>query len=819
MIRFCDKELVCMPESELNKSILLSYFLRGHIYEPVCVTDNLGKFRGMLTYQSLLVADVEHALCTDFVVADADIWKNARQFFQSYRTNLEEIPLLPVLDKTNHLIAFAYQDEDADRELRMLRELTACHAAIGYAELYPLIDCITIEGCNELAFYFYEYLRGQGIPVSLTGDMWQELGVREEVKTFDFRTQIIYAEGVWQKTDNIVENLLRSVSVEFECIDKVYHENIKQGRITDAAGDFKWLCKRLKCGSQIFIKGTGEAAWRAYILLKQHDIHVDGFVAEKELNDRQRIFGKRVLDKYDIWMNHKDAMIVDADSKYSAWGIGEVDKYDYMGFLRNESYFALLDYIENWKCSVAHLFENERVVLAGNVSVCRNLYKRLCRVQGGPADIRYCAPEEEMPADIGMQVCTKEQIGEDDICLFMNPEYITRGLNRAEYEKERYTAIAEKCGFTNYKDFFVKNLMWMSEETANRERGRNPKGVIIGAINSFSGNVFFRGLLDGHPEILQINYGLLNDNLFLFCKVLSEEKTERILPAFWELYGELAGEAQMRQEFCCREKFDNKMTELLKGRTEVSSQELFVMFHVAYASMYEERNWEIEKTFIYWEPHIGDRKRVAQYTAWFAGADIKVWCLRGVRNSCVRAGSIIKAQIRDKKKVMRSYWELVAGYANEDYETVTQENEIVIRFEDIKQNPREVLSALCEKWQISWSDTLLSTTSHGKSSDFYGVRDFDLKPVYNTYEEYLSGCDRLRINLLCAPWQKRYGYFYEHISDYSRRELQELFLKKYRFADDSLYVSLEQKLIDMLYDKRWERDYLQRAWRMEILGE
>jgi hypothetical protein len=102
-------------------------------------------------------------------------------------------------------------------------------------------------------------------------------------------------------------------------------------------------------------------------------------------------------------------------------------------------------------------------------------------------------------------------------------------------------------------------------------------------------------------------------------------------------------------------------------------------------------------------------------------------------------------------------------------------------------------------------------------TDYYGIRDFDLKPVYNGYEEYFFWHDKIRISILSAPWQKKYGYAYEKISDYSRRELQELFLKKPRFVKQDSYLSREQELQDRLKVQRWERDYLQRAWRMEVL--
>ena len=58
---------------------------------------------------------------------------------------------------------------------------------------------------------------------------------------------------------------MRSVSVEFECVDKIYEENIKRGFIKDAAGDFTWLVEKLKDEKEIVIIGTGVQSLNAYI--------------------------------------------------------------------------------------------------------------------------------------------------------------------------------------------------------------------------------------------------------------------------------------------------------------------------------------------------------------------------------------------------------------------------------------------------------------------------------------------------------------------------------------------------------------------------
>ena len=75
-----------------------------------------------------------------------------------------------------------------------------------------------------------------------------------------------------------------------------------------------------------------------------------------------------------------------------------------------------------------------------------------------------------------------------------------------------------------------------------------------------------------------------------------------------------------------------------------------------------------------------------------------------------------------------------------------------------------------------------------------GVVDFDLKPVFNKYEDYFSEFDRFRISISSSPYQKRYGYTYDNCIKYSRRELQEMFFKPFLFDKKSMYNESEQRI-------------------------
>ena len=69
--------------------------------------------------------------------------------------------------------------------------------------------------------------------------------------------------------------------------------------------------------------------------------------------------------------------------------------------------------------------------------------------------------------------------------------------------------------------------------------------------------------------------------------------------------------------------------------------------------------------------------------------------------------------------------------------------------------------------------------------------------------------DRLRIMIFNGMWQKKYGYPYVELAQFSRRELQELFLKSYRIEDltgsykiDEASIGMQKRIWDWLQELR-----------------
>lgn len=177
MIRFCDKDVFCVNYDMLDRATLISYFLNESRSNLVCVMDDAGKYCGMITYESLLSHnDVSSAILYDSVVLNEELWTKGRDYFKSRDSiNISngDVVYLPVVDEVGNLLYFLYQDDEANKEIRMLWELLEGiqenRHYIDFFSIYPEYDCVTVHGCNELAWYFVQYLNSINMPVNVRG--------------------------------------------------------------------------------------------------------------------------------------------------------------------------------------------------------------------------------------------------------------------------------------------------------------------------------------------------------------------------------------------------------------------------------------------------------------------------------------------------------------------------------------------------------------------------------------------------------------------------------------------------------------------------
>lgn len=739
----------------------------------------------------------------EYLILDATIWQKAKDIFQK---NKHE-SIIPVLDRNNRLVCFAWQDDEANRELRMLHELEMNINALDFHDLFPDIISVTIYGCNELAWYFAQYLQKRNIDINLEGEYWQEIGglQSKECEYCSTKNYEVWAEGVHQKSENWKQERLRSASAEFECVDEIYEANIQAGHIADAEGDVEDLLSRLR-NKEIILRGTGTKAQDAYDWLLANGIDICAFQSDRPQRGRKYLFGRPIKSKADVMEQYKDAVIVECAKKYSTWGFGDVDDYDYEGFQRNKQYLLLRDYIEIPESNLCHVLKGKQIVFIGDLRLCNRIY-RWCVRQG--MDVKalgggyYDVLEENENKIEKFEIPKINQISQQsqEVVYMLVKVVYSANVGVAKEVEDKYEIYFEKQGVSNYTDYFsdMGKLIHLENEHIKYSRKElKPAGILLGAIPAHNGNVLFRQSLAGHPQIIVIEeYSLFNNDLYSICIRLAEEKADCILSEFWILMQELYDANSIDICFPDKDRFVRKMDELLAAKKYFTSQELFVMFHLAYETMKRDIV-NLGNIVIYWEPHSLDRELVRDFAYWLESSDVKGFTICMTRNRYIRVGSCMKDYPAEKGW---NKWGLICGVQDIKKKKIYKYwEEQIIKFEELKCKPEDTLKMICRWIGISFHNVLLKTTFRNEISYYDGdITGFDTKPAYNLYEEYFTSFDRLRICMVSTSYQKQYGYPYIACLDFSRRDLQEFFLKEFRWEalSDALRGKNEDSIMDM----------------------
>lgn len=830
MIRFCDRKVKYIDYCKVlrknaeNRRELLS-FLEKHQDVVICVYDN-DVFRGIITYQSLKhFMSVIEAVRIEYLVLDENIWRNARDYCKRYPEEIRR-DLIPVLDKDKKLYCFAYEDLDANREIRILRELTESPEILQFTDIYPQYKFVKIYGFNELAYFFAKYLQKLDITVELSGTMWQEFfDEQAECRTQDYECFRVYADGINEKKRNWKENLLQSVSVEFECLDKVYEENLRKGLIKDVYDNFESLIAKLKKLKAVAILGIDIEAQDAYDNLIKMGVRVCCFVLKRQTILKRKLLGIPVLSFKECIRKYGNSIVfIDNHGRYSTFGCSmksefDVDYLDYLGYERNRNFYMLKDYIQVKGHSLKTILKNQKIILVGNICLCERLVDYFKEGICEDFQFQYLAIPDQKIRKTKLELINVDEMEKDSFILIVMPEYL--GWSQKDEDKERIISFLNTNGFINYSDYFSYSETWIILEEKNNDKYPinylRVNNIAIGSIESCCGNYFFKGLMDNHPHIMMMNFENFDTDLFWFCIQLADKTAEEVLYGFNLLFDSLFWLKKWER----KNEYVKVLSDVLdKSAYRYTSQQLFILFHIAYMRLYGRKIENVRDLIIYWAPHLPSTK-VEKYREWLSADNMKCNIINVVRNTCMSKGSRIRGVFEfNWTPVIYVYRIAIERYDNN--QDFRESNRIVLRFEDIKCNPREELLELCRKLEIPWSDSLMSTTHHDGNLWTYDngekiVQDFDLAPVYNNNEEYFSEFDRFRLVLICGSWQKQHGYPYVDILSYSRRDLQEIFLKDFRFADKVLFGDSESKLDFFIDLQRDIRRFVQQEYMYAIL--
>lgn len=553
-------------------------------------------------------------------------------------------------------------------------------------------------------------------------------------------------------------------------------------------GGISNLLDRLLHEKEIIIFGSGREAQNVYDFLIGNGIDISCFVSENYDEQSHRLFGKDILNSLEVRKKYKNPVFIECNGKHSSWGSAGTDYYDYIGFKRNENFFLIKDYIDIVGNNLENILIDKEIILIGDIELC--IYLAEYFKQKNLLVLGYLSQVTEMDDTDQIQRITFDDMDryENIIILIVLAEYYQSDQkHNQELRKKKIKNFLQENDWYDYTDYFSYTTSFIKiGELSNVKYTRNSlltKKIILGSIESNSGNSFFRGLLDNHPNIMMMNYCDLNNNLFWICIRLSIYKSRQIIDVFSDICNSDA--VCLGINDICR--FKGKLRQLLQRDQRFTSQELFIIFHVAfmYANGKNILEADLKKIIIYWEPHYMTRVVVEDFVNWLGAKEMKCDIINVVRNIIMRSG-VVKMMIRNDED-KRWACNAIMNYPPINKKENFWGERLIIKFEDLKIEPQNILLELCNHWGIKWSDTFMMTTCNGKGhiheGEEYVISDFDQKPVYNLNEKYFSEFDRLRIMIINAPWQKKYGYPYVEISRFTRRELYEMFSKKFRFED------------------------------------
>lgn len=285
-----------------------------------------------------------------------------------------------MLDGQGRNIGCCWQDIEADRELRMLRELDEISDAVRFCDIFPDVREVVVCGCNELAYYFVKYLEHAGVSVSVSGRYWNYFHYQETGDIEDIAGRmIVLAEPVAGGRTNLFQKVVRSASPGFECIDLIYEANILAGKIKDSGGGQNWFFEKLR-GKRVAILGTDERAQDAYDLLYQHGIDIECFCMKNaQCAMKGTLLGKKINTVEEILRSGKDIVFIDVWGRKSALGTANVDFFDYYGYRRNKQFFLVSNYMDIPYSNLVHVLNGRKLSLAGIrfcVGYWRSIWKK-----------------------------------------------------------------------------------------------------------------------------------------------------------------------------------------------------------------------------------------------------------------------------------------------------------------------------------------------------------------------------------------------------------------------------------------------------------
>lgn len=409
---------------------------------------------------------------------------------------------------------------------------------------------------------------------------------------------------------------------------------------------------------------------------------------------------------------------------------------------------------------------------------------------------------------------TSERFGSDNhlYLRYSSPEDFVSALYRLDW---RPVVARGKAVFLFTDEDYAKHYDKMNGDRPHHSPSKlsiNEINEAVEGINrSFSGSDFFNMILDSHPNLLTIGWHGLSNFLALY-KVFCEDRCAG------EAVHHLKNPCDDKEKQIIRQNFPAMLKYKYQERLPIFYENIF--HYLDEGKEYSLHDWMVAfflatneacgRTFhsriapaLYYDYHGGYdyflhdqcgvgrwdwfriRKEFIQsfpYRKHIGIARSPVSTLGSGASQMMRFGPT--PWLRNPMWVMRYYAmdmgpDLFYGtWLEEDNPKYEYQAARVVRFEDLKLHPRETLKKVCMFLRLTWSDSLLHTTTNGEDSGIVdGTDGFDPTPVYKKHDEYISSLDYYRFELLRQDSWTNWHYKLKYYDGqrYSKKDLKHLY--------------------------------------------
>ncbi len=401
--------------------------------------------------------------------------------------------------------------------------------------------------------------------------------------------------------------------------------------------------------------------------------------------------------------------------------------------------------------------------------------------------------------------------------------------------EKKFVVCIGKESFLTPEDFSARFQVSYEDCTPQPPTVSEISRMIFGwKIANVSGTSFLADILDYHPQLLTIPDCFFNDFYPYYVQYLKGKRVKEVVRHFCTLRDEAAERSlfyslthkpyntvsdELFQELnrLSTDELLKKTGELLSDCEIPTAREWITAIYLAFSLCHGRSFTQRVTPAVFMYPHDDmfflagvERSRVDFYLDTVCSfEDYKAVAI--IRDPVTQAGSVIRFMTethphakneKGERQLDPFYCMAFGSLLPKDYffraDHALFKHISVVRFEDLKLNPKASIESLTDFLDISSSDILYKTTWCGLSrsgiaTDGRSFEGFDPSPIYNDHARYLSIFDKYRIEMTLYQLMLNYGYRPVYYEGEKFSDNQKFILLQYPFRCESIPLALSDE--------------------------